>query len=153
EASKHPDGMTGDIATERLANHTELAMPGVESLARCIVRPAARREIAAIESVTVAAFAEFRDRIPAAMFDPYIEELRRVAKRWEEAEVLGAEVGGRIAGTASFYADASREGLGLPAGWAGIRCLAVDPATRGRGVGRGLVETCIDKARKVGAPT
>jgi GNAT superfamily N-acetyltransferase len=67
--------------------------------------------------------------------------------------VLVAEIDREIAGTVSFYADASREQLGFPSGWAGFRTFAVDPAMRGRGIGKALLQTCLDKARRQGAPT
>ena len=58
-----------------------------------------------------------------------------------------AETGDGIAGTVSFYADASLEGLRLPAEYSGFRALAVDPRARGRGVARMLVPECIERAR------
>ena len=118
-----------------------------------LVRPAARREIPQIEAVTAAAYAEFRDQIPAAIFDAYMEDLCRLADRWEEAEVLVAELNGRVAGAVTFYADADSEGMGLPQGWAGFRRLAVHPAMRGQGVGRALTKECVEAARRLAAPT
>ena len=103
--------------------------------------------------MTVAAYAEFRDRIPAAIFEAYMEDLCRLAERWEEAEVLIAELDGRVAGAVTFYANASSEGMGLPQGWAGFRRLAVHPEMRGRGVGRALTTECVEAARRLAAPT
>lgn len=61
---------------------------------------------------------------------------------------------GHLVGTVCFYRDVVLEGWStLPAGWAGLRALAVHPAARGRSVGRFLVERCIERAREVGAPT
>ncbi len=117
-----------------------------------MIRPATRHEIPDIERVILAAFAEYRDKIPAAIFRSYMADLCRLADHWDEADVLVAELDGRIAGTVSFYADASTEGLGLPKGWAGFRRLAVHPAMRGRGLGRLLTERCVDAARTLDAP-
>jgi GNAT superfamily N-acetyltransferase len=118
----------------------------------CVVRPAARREIPEIESLGVAAYAQYRDAVSAAVFDAYMRDLRRLADYWDEATVLVAELDDRIAGSVLFYADASSEGLGLPADWAGFRKLAVRPEMRGRAVGRELVQRCVDRARRLGAP-
>jgi GNAT superfamily N-acetyltransferase len=118
-----------------------------------LVRPAAKSDIPEIEAVTVAAYAEFRDQVPAVIFDAYMDDLRCIAERWEEAQLLVGELDGRIAGTVTFYADASAEGMGLPKDWAGFRRLAVHPAMRGRGVGRALTERCVDAARSLAAPT
>lgn len=120
---------------------------------RDVVRPARRSEIAAIAPVVAAALGEFRGMIPATIFDAYVRESSDLGARWDEAEVLVAEVDGRIAGTVSFYPDASREELGFPPAWAGFRTLAVDPARRGRGIGMALIQACIDRARALAVPT
>jgi GNAT superfamily N-acetyltransferase len=117
------------------------------------VRRAAAHEIPEIEAVAVAAYAEYRAEVPAPVFDAYLEDLRCLADHWRDAEVLVAEVDGRIAGSVLFYPDAGSEGLGLPSGWAGFRKLAVLPEMRGRGLGRALTEACIAAARRCRAPT
>jgi predicted N-acetyltransferase YhbS len=121
--------------------------------ATCLIRLASKREIPDIESLIVAAFAEIRDHVPPAIFDAYTKNLHRLADRWDEAEVLVAELDGRLAGTVSFYADAGSEGLGLPKEWTGFRRLAVHPVKRGHGIGRMLTRKCVDMARILGAPT
>jgi GNAT superfamily N-acetyltransferase len=121
--------------------------------ATCLIRPGAKHEIPEIERVLMAAFAQYRDEIPAAIFDAYMGNLCQLADRWDEADVLVADLDGRVAGTASFYADASSEGLGLPESWAGFRRLAVHPAMRGQGIGRMLTKKCVDTAKMFDAPT
>ncbi len=117
------------------------------------IRHAAQREISEIEDVCVAAYAEYRSEVPVSVFEGYINDLRRLSDHWHEAEVLVADVGGRIGGSVLFYADASTEGLGLPKGWSGFRKLAVHPRTRGLGLGRSLTRACIDSARRQHAST
>jgi ribosomal protein S18 acetylase RimI-like enzyme len=123
------------------------------SHADAVIRTAAPHEIAEIEAVSVATYSQFRGEIPLSVFEGYIGELRRLADHWHEAEVLVAELGGRIRGCVLFYADASTQGLGLPQGWSGFRKLAVHPDMRGRGLGRSLTQACIDSARRRRAPT
>ena len=110
------------------------------------VRTAERREAERIGELVVAAWHELRDEIPPVIFDVYVDESADVAARWEEAEVLVAELDSEIAGTVTYYSDAGREGLGFPSGWAGFRTLAVDPARRGRGIGQALLAGCIERA-------
>jgi predicted N-acetyltransferase YhbS len=117
------------------------------------IRLATKSEVPAIEGVCVAAYAEYRDEVPATVFDAYFAGLRNLAAHWDDAVVLVAESGGRTAGCVLFYEDASREGLGLPPEWAGFGKLAVHPDMRGRGIGRALVEDCVERARRIGLPT
>lgn len=79
--------------------------------------------------------------------DPYLGELRDVAKRAAAAEVLVAVDGDRLIGGVTFVPDGgAMAGLAGP-GEAEIRMLVVARAARGRGVGEALVRTCVDRAR------
>jgi predicted N-acetyltransferase YhbS len=121
-------------------------------MSEIMVRPARKAEVAEIESLGLAAYAQYRDAVPAPLFAAYVEDLRRLEHYWDEAEVLVAAHDGRLAGAVLFYADAASEGLGLPGGWAGFRKLAVHPDLRGHGIGRALVDACVARAWRGGAP-
>ncbi|WP_333736979.1 GNAT family N-acetyltransferase [Streptomyces sp. IBSBF 2806] len=79
--------------------------------------------------------------------DPYLHELKDVAKRAAAAEVLVAVADERVLGGLTFVpgpgpmADIARPGE------AEIRMLAVGRAARGRGVGEALVRACVERAR------
>jgi predicted N-acetyltransferase YhbS len=118
-----------------------------------LIRAAAPHEISEIEAVCVAAYSEYRSEVPLSVFESYVDDLRRLSDHWHEAEVLVAEVGGRIGGSVLLYADASTDGFGLPQSWSGFGKLAVHPRIRNRGLGRSLTRACIDSARRQGAPT
>ncbi len=51
-------------------------------------------------------------------------------------------------GSISYYRDANDEGMGVafPPGTAGIRATAVHPGARTLGIGRALVQACVDLA-------
>lgn len=100
--------------------------------------------------LTQRAYAEYA-RPGDPLWDNYFGMLADVAGRAIFATVLVAVTGGRIVGTATVELDRTIEGTGgLPPGQANLRLLAVDPRARGRGVGRRLVEACIQVARRTG---
>ncbi|GGY78023.1 GNAT family N-acetyltransferase [Streptomyces nitrosporeus] len=80
--------------------------------------------------------------------DPYLERLRAVARRAEEAEVLVAldEDGTLLGGVTYTVAGGPWADIARP-GEAEFRMLAVSPGARGRGTGEALVRACIDRAR------
>jgi GNAT superfamily N-acetyltransferase len=80
----------------------------------------------------------------------YAAELADVGRRSSEAEVLVAVDEGLL-GCVTFVPDASSPWAELlDAGESGIRMLAVLPAAQGRGVGRALVDACVERTRKLG---
>jgi predicted N-acetyltransferase YhbS len=117
-----------------------------------LIRRASLADLSQIVTVIEAAFAQYRDDIPPAIFGRYLVDLRAIGERWDECEIFVAEHEGRVAGSIAFYADASLEGLGLPTQWAGLRSLAVHPAARGLRLGRRLSERCVERAREIAAP-
>ena len=117
-------------------------------------RPAQARELREIAALFAPALEPYRGSGSDWILDPYLAELVDVNRRFAESEVLVAEHGGRIVGTIAFYADVRVEGWSnLPAGWAGFRALAVAPRMRRVGIGKALVQRCIERTRDVGAET
>jgi GNAT superfamily N-acetyltransferase len=115
------------------------------------VREARDADRQAVRRVLLAAYSEFATVLPPAVFGPYLADILDLDARAAGSRLLVAEHARRVAGAVSFYPDAAEEGLGLPAGWAGLRALGVDPALRGRGIGRALVEACRQRALAAGA--
>lgn len=82
----------------------------------------------------------------------YDTELRDVARRAAVSCVLVAiGDGGRVLGGVT-YVDGPDDPYSeeLVDGEAGMRMLAVDSASRGRGIGRALTQECLDRARGAG---
>lgn len=66
--------------------------------------------------------------------------------------MIAAVEEGRILGTATLEMEQTLvdDDVELPPDTASLRMLGVDPAARGRGVGRALVEACLERARAAG---
>src|SRR6185437_3652177 len=112
------------------------------------VRPVLPAEHGALGDLTVTAYRSVPgdDHISPS----YEQTLRDVAARARDAVVLVAVDDGTVLGGVTYVpgqgplAELERDGD------AGMRMLAVSPAARRRGVGRRLVEACIDRARADG---
>jgi predicted N-acetyltransferase YhbS len=86
------------------------------------------------------------------VFGPYLADFLDLDAREREGRLLVAEHDRRVVGAVTFYEDAAAQGLGWPAGWAGLRTLGVDPAARRLGAGRALVDACVERAQAARAP-
>ncbi|HEX6328152.1 MAG TPA: GNAT family N-acetyltransferase [Jiangellaceae bacterium] len=110
------------------------------------IRPARPDEYAAAGAVTVAAY-----RAAGMARGEYVTQLRDAATRADEAELLVAvDPDGVVLGSVTFcpagssWREVAREDEGE------FRMLAVDPRAQGHGVGRALVEACLDRTRELG---
>jgi len=112
-----------------------------------LVRP---DEYEALGDLTVAAYQTIPIFTPEQ--EAYNVQLRDVERRATTSCVLvattpaGELLGGvtYVSGPEDPYSEELREGE------AGIRMLAVDPAQRGRGIGRALTQACLDRAASDG---
>jgi len=113
------------------------------------IRDARPEEHAELGRITAEAY-----RAAGETEDGYFEELLDVAERARHVPVLAAvEQGtGRLLGTTTYVPGPGPYHEGDFGEDASMRMLAVAPAAQGRGVGRALVEACIDRARAAGRP-
>jgi GNAT superfamily N-acetyltransferase len=120
---------------------------------RLTLRLAREDELVTIGALFGSALEGYRGTAADPVLSAYLRDLvQGVRERWEVSETYVALVEGRVVGSVAFYQDVALEGWSnLPAGWAGFRALVVDPAARGVGVGRALVEQCLARGRDVGA--
>jgi ribosomal protein S18 acetylase RimI-like enzyme len=116
------------------------------------VRDAQRSDRRAVRAVLLAAYRQYAAVLPPAVFGPYLADILDLDAREPGGRLLVAEHDRRVVGAVTFYEDAAAEGLGWPPGWAGLRALGVDPAARGLGAGRALVDACLDRALASRAP-
>jgi ribosomal protein S18 acetylase RimI-like enzyme len=113
------------------------------------IRPVRPAEYEALGELTVAAYRSVPDH--GSTSRTYEETLRNVAARARDAAVLVAvDGGGALLGGVTYVPGPGPLAELELDGDAGIRMLAVSPAAHRRGIGRRLVEACIDRARADG---
>lgn len=114
------------------------------------VREVRDDELKTAGELVVAAYRAIGEGL-AIVGHPYEDELRDVGRRARGAVVLVAAEDGRVLGCVTYVPDErSPFAEDLQEGEAGIRMLAVDPGGQRRGVGRMLVEACVERAKADG---
>jgi GNAT superfamily N-acetyltransferase len=111
-------------------------------------------ELDALSTLIRAAYVEYENSYPPAVWPRYYEAVGNTRNLPAAAELIVAEQDDRIVGCVTFYGDGRASGQGeWPEGWAGILRLAVPPGERGAGIGRALVEEAIRRCRERGVTT
>ena len=112
-----------------------------------VVREALPSEYAALGEITAAAYRDVGETD-----EPYYAELRDVARRAAHVPILVAvDAGsGRVVGGVAYVPAPGPFHESSRADHASFRMLAVAAEARGRGIGRALVEACLERARSEG---
>jgi ribosomal protein S18 acetylase RimI-like enzyme len=118
------------------------------------IRLARSEEFIEAGEVTAGAYVEFA-RPGEDDWDGYLAELADVAGRADRTEIHVAVEDGRVLGCVTLELDETvgDDDKELPPEVSCIRMLGVRPEARGRGIGRALVEACIDRSREAGKET
>lgn len=115
------------------------------------VRDAGPADHPAIRDLLAATYGRYESVLPAEVWAYYIGDILDLDSRARTGQLIVAEQAGRIVGVVTFYPEARAEGFEWPPGWAGLRALGVDPGMRGQGIGRTLMDSCLDRALAGGA--
>ena len=114
--------------------------------AEVVIRSAREDELDKVAEVIVDAYAEYAAKMSPDAWSSFAVDIANVRGRASDADILIAERSGTIVGTISHYA----QWRGSQQGTSALRLLAVPPSDQGEGVGRALMEHCIQSARDAG---
>ena len=118
------------------------------------LREASSDELDEVSELIRDAYLEYQNHFPPERWEGYVRDMMDVRSRLGVADLIVAEVAGRLLGAVTFYPEASHsEREGWPAGWAGVRLLAVRPDARGLGIGKALMDECLRRCRQRAVPT
>jgi len=113
------------------------------------IRDFAAPDAAAVNAIALAAFEQYRGEY--SDWPEFASRVGAMASLADGGEIIVALSEGRIAGAVAYFGPTAAKPAPFDPGWPVIRMLVVDPAERGRGLGRLLTEECIRRARRDGA--
>ena len=103
-----------------------------------------------LNRIAVSAFDQFQDRY--SDWPAMRAGLSKTSDLGVSGEVIIAELQGAFAGAVAYFGPDSQKAAFFDQRWPIIRMLVVDPAFRGKGIGRALSDACIARARRDGSP-
>ncbi len=113
-----------------------------------IIRNARLDELDRVSQLLKNSYQQYKQFLPSEAWQAYLEDIIDVRSRLAEADLIVAELEGKLAGAVTLYIKTtSSKETGWPEGWAGIRLLAVHPRFRGLGIGRALMDECLNRCR------
>ena len=103
-----------------------------------------------LNRIAASAFSQFRDQYQD--WPAMLAGLSKTSDLSATGEVVVAEFQNRVAGAVAYFGPISRKAPFFDQRWPVIRMLVVDPAFRGKGLGRALSRECIARAKRDGSP-
>lgn len=113
------------------------------------IRDFASGDAAAVDRLAVAAFAPFAQHY--SDWPAMAANLAKMSALADGGEVIVAAEGDRIVGAVAYIPPHAPKAAFFDAAWPIIRMLVVDPAFRGKRIGRMLTDACLARARRDGA--
>ena len=108
-----------------------------------------------LNRLAIAAFSQFRDHYQD--WPAMLAGLSKTSDLSASGEVIVAELQitglrDKFAGAVAYFGPNSQKAAFFDQRWPIIRMLVVDPAFRGKGIGRALSDECIARAKRDGSP-
>ena len=118
-----------------------------------VIRDAAVDEADAVRELTLEAYAQYSDRMTPSAWVALLEAIQGALSTGGAArQIVAARAGSLLGSVMLFPPYAEAYSASAPrAQWPELRLLAVTPESRGLGVGKLLVNECIQRARAMGA--
>ena len=112
------------------------------------VRDAGVEDLDQVSLLIKDAYQEYQPNFSPEVWERYAQDIMDVRSRLDTSELIVAENSGRLVGAVTFYPNTTLSDQGgWPAGWTGIRLLAVHPDARGMGIARVLMDECLRRSR------
>jgi len=103
-----------------------------------------------LNRIAVSAFDQFRDHYED--WPAMLAGLSKTSALSASSEIIIAELEDQFAGAVAYFGPNSQKASFFDQRWPIIRMLVVDPAFRGKGIGRVLSKECIARAKRDGSP-
>jgi GNAT superfamily N-acetyltransferase len=103
-----------------------------------------------LNRIAVSAFDQFRDHYRD--WPAMLAGLSKTSDLSASGEVIIADLQNKFAGAVAYFGPNSQKAAFFDQRWPIIRMLVVDPAFRGKGIGRALSDECIARAKRDGSP-
>jgi len=103
-----------------------------------------------LNRIAVSAFDQFRDHYED--WPAMLAGLSKTSALSASSEIIIAELEDQFAGAVAYFGPNSQKASFFDQRWPIIRMLVVDPAFRGKGIGRVLSNECIARAKRDGSP-
>jgi len=103
-----------------------------------------------LNRLAVSAFEQFRHLYED--WPAMLAGLSKTSALSASGEIIVAELQRKFAGAVAYFGPDSQKAAFFDQRWPIIRMLVVDPAFRGKGIGRALSDECIARAKRDGSP-
>jgi GNAT superfamily N-acetyltransferase len=103
-----------------------------------------------LNRIAVSAFEPFRDHYQD--WPAMLAGLSKTSALGATGEIIIAEIQHKIAGAVAYFGPDRPKAPFFDQRWPIIRMLVVDPAFRGKGIGRVLSNECVARAKRDGSP-